>query len=300
MTQQELENMVRSVVRDMVTDKEFTPERPTPAAATGFPASAGRGGSLDNFTAPDIGEMDLQSTIYVENPKNRDALLEMKRATPARLGVGRAGPRPTCKTLLRFRADHAGSMDAVFNDVSEDLVREMDLLPLQSLASTRQDFLMDPNLGRTLNKASIALVKEKCQKGVDVQIIVADGLSSTAVEANIRDLLPAIVQGVKGKGLSLGTNVFVKFGRVGVMDHITELVNSKVTINLIGERPGLVTGESYSAYITYAGKIGMPEAGRTVVSNIYRGGTPPAEAGAHIADLCKRMMELKISGMDLK
>lgn len=292
MNKQELESMVRDVVREMVTQSG--------TAQSASCARAGGDGSLDHFTASDISALDLKTTVYVENPRNREALLDMKKTTPARIGVGRAGPRPNCKTLLRFRADNAASMDAVFNDVSEDLIREMDLLPLQTRAESKQEFLMDPGIGRMLNDESAALVKEKCQKNPDVQIIVADGLSSTAVEANIRDMLPAITQGVKGKGMSLGTTVFVKYARVGVMDQIAELVGSKVTVNLIGERPGLVTGESYSAYITYDGKIGMPEASRSVVSNIYHGGTPPTEAGAHIAELCKRIMDAKMSGMDLK
>ena len=291
MNQAELKDTVRSVIQQILAD-----ETATTAAA----APRNIDSSLDNFTAPDIGELDLKTTVYVEEPYDRAGLLDMKSVTPARIGVGRAGPRQNCKTLLRFRADHAASMDAVFNDVSADTIQEMNLLPLQSLAAGRQEFLMDPALGRTLDDASSNAVKSTCQKNPDVQIIVADGLSSTAVEANIRDLLPALIQGINGLGMSLGTPVFVKFGRVGVMDHMAELVNSKVTINLIGERPGLVTGESYSAYITYAGKIGMPEASRSVVSNIYHGGTPPAEAGAHIADLCRRIMAAKTSGMELK
>lgn len=293
MDKQQLEQMVRSVVQEMVKGNGASAAPAAPAACRGDM-------SLDDFTAPDIGAMDLQTTVLVENPKNLEAILEMKKATPARIGVGRAGPRQNCKTMLRFRADNAASMDAVFNDVSEETIREMDLLPLQTLANSKDEFLMNPDAGRTLNDESIALVKDKCQKNPDVQIIVADGLSSTAVEANIRDMLPAITQGVKHLGLSLGTNVFVKYGRVGVMDQIAELVHSKVTINLIGERPGLVTGESYSAYLTYDGRVGMAEAGRSVVSNIYHGGTPPTEAGAHIAELCKRIMDAKTSGMELK
>lgn len=299
MNQMELQDMVRSVVKELVGGSN-TFGGPQASAGAAPPAARSTDTSLDNFTAPDIGELDLRGTVFVDNPMNRDAILEMKKYTPARIGVGRAGPRPGYKTLLKFRADHAASMDAVFNDVDPAFLDRLGLLQLQSQAPGRDEFLMDPGLGRMLNDASAALVKEKCQKGADVQVLVCDGLSSTAVEANLPDMLPAIQQGVKGYGMSFGTPVFVKYGRVGVMDHITELTGSRITINLIGERPGLVTGESYSAYITYEGKIGMAEAGRSVVSNIYRGGTPPAEAAAHIADLCKRMMELKKSGMDLK
>ena len=84
------------------------------------------------------------------------------------------------------------------------------------------------------------------------------------------------------------------------MDAIGEVTNADVICILIGERPGLVTAESMSAYITYKPKIGIPESKRTVISNIHRGGTTPVEAGAHTAELIKKMLDKKASGIDLK
>ena len=133
-----------------------------------------------------------------------------------------------------------------------------------------------------------------------VQIYVSDGLSSAAIEANIRDVLPAMIQGLEGYRISVGTPFFVKNGRVGAMDVVSEITEAEVTCVLIGERPGLVTAESMSAYIAYKATVNMPEARRTVVSNIHKGGTPPVEAGAHIADIIKLMLERKASGVDLK
>ena len=125
-------------------------------------------------------------------------------------------------------------------------------------------------------------------KNPKVQIYVSDGLSSAAVEANTRDVLPSILQGLKSYGIETGTPFFVKYGRVGAMDQISELTGADVTCVLIGERPGLLTAESMSAYIAYKATVGMPESRRTVVSNIHREGTIPAEAGAHIAILLRR------------
>ena len=133
-----------------------------------------------------------------------------------------------------------------------------------------------------------------------VQIYVSDGLSSASVAANIPDLLPAILQGLQNYKIDVGTPFFVKYGRVGVMDEISEVTGADVTCTLIGERPGLITAESMSAYIAYKATVGMPEARRTVVSNIHKAGTIPAEAGAHIADIIKIMLEKKASGTDLK
>ena len=117
---------------------------------------------------------------------------------------------------------------------------------------------------------------------------------------NIGDLLPAILQGLESYKIDVGTPFFVKYGRVGVMDEISELTGATVTCTLIGERPGLITAESMSAYIAYKATVGMPEARRTVVSNIHRAGTIPAEAGAHIAEIIKIMLDKKASGTDLK
>ena len=125
-------------------------------------------------------------------------------------------------------------------------------------------------------------------------------MSSAAVAANTKDVLSGITQGLKASGINVGTPFFVKYGRVGAMDEISEITGADVTCVLIGERPGLITAESMSAYIAYKATIGMPEARRTVVSNIHSSGTIPAEAGAHIAEIIKTILEKKASGTDLK
>ena len=100
--------------------------------------------------------------------------------------------------------------------------------------------------------------------------------------------------------LTAGPCIFVKYCRVGAMDVISEITGADVTLLLVGERPGLVTAESMSAYIAYKATVGMPEARRTVISNIHKGGTTAVEAGAHIAELSKIMLDKKASGIDLK
>lgn len=288
MNESDLKSLVREVLQDMVVD-----------APKGAPAARQSGGAL-NVEAPDVGAWDMQATLLVENPADKAFYMDMKKHTPARIGVGRAGPRPNYKTLLRFRADHAAAMDAVFNDVPAETIKELGLLEVKTSAPDKAEYLMDPNIGRVFDEENKKIIKEKCKTGAQVQIIVSDGLSSTAVEENIRDLLPALEQGLKSKGLSAGTSLFVQFGRVGIMDAVTELVNSEVTLILLGERPGLVTNESLSCYMTYKGHPGIAESARTVVSNIYKAGTPPAEAGAYIADIAKKMIDSKASGLDLK
>jgi len=248
---------------------------------------------------PDITEIDIKTNLLVDNPCDKEGYMQMKSHTPARIGVGKTGNRYKTETMLRFRADHAAAQDAVFTYVNEDLLNEAGLITIQTNCKTKDEYITRPDLGRQIPKEEIDKVRG-LNKNAQVQIFVSDGLSSKAVEANVKDILPAIIQGLEGYKITVAKPFFVKLGRVGAMDVVSEELGSDVTCVLIGERPGLVTSESMSAYIAYKGTVGMPESRRTVVSNIHRGGTPPVEAGAYIADIIKLMLEKKASGLDLK
>ncbi len=247
----------------------------------------------------DITAKPIQDVFYVPNPKNKDQYLKLKKKTAARLGIWRTGPRNTTETLLRFRADHAVAQDAVFSYVDEDFLKEMNLFTVQTKVTDKDEYITRPDLGRQFDEENTKLMKEKCKAKPRVQIYVADGLSSTAIEANLKDILPAITAGLKGYGIDYGTPFFVKYGRVGSMDAVSEALDAELTIVLIGERPGLATGESMSCYMTYKAYPGIPEAKRTVVSNIHKDGTPAAEAGAHIASVIKIILEKKMTGVGL-
>jgi len=248
----------------------------------------------------DITTVDIKSQLLVPNPADAKGYLKMKQSTPARLGIWRAGPRYKTETALRVRADHAAAQDSVFSDVSEEFLKEMNLFSIKTECADKDEYITRPDLGKKINAEGIKAIKDNCKMRPNVQIYVSDGLSSAAIEANIRDVLPAMIQGLEGYKISVGTPFFVKNGRVGAMDVVSETTEAEVTCVLIGERPGLVTAESMSAYIAYKATVNMPEARRTVVSNIHSGGTPPVEAGAHLADIIKLMLEKKASGVDLK
>ncbi len=249
--------------------------------------------SEEMVTFPPLNEMQIS------NPFNADAVKAMMKSTPARIGIGRAGARPKTMSLLRFLADHAVAQDAVFLDVSEEFLKRMDLMSVQSAATSKDEFLQRPDLGRRLSVEAAKIVAEKCEKNIQVQILIVDGLSSSAIEANIPDLLPALMQGLKSSGIKVGTPLFVKNGRVWVQDHVASIVNCEVVISLIGERPGLGTAESLSAYMIYRPDEKTVEADRTVISNIHKGGIPPAEAGAHLTDVIKQVLAAKASGVKL-
>nr|WP_276561838.1 ethanolamine ammonia-lyase subunit EutC [Brevibacillus halotolerans] len=248
----------------------------------------------------DITEIDIKGQLLIPDPEDREGYLKMKERTPARLGIWRAGPRYKTSTSLRFRADHAAAQDAVFSYVPEEFVKEMNLVSIETLCKDKDEYITRPDLGRQLSPETIQYVKQNTTQFAKVQLVVGDGLSSAAIEANLRDILPSITQGLKMYGIELGNILFVKHCRVPSMDVIGDITGADVVCLLVGERPGLVTAESMSAYVAYKPTVGMPEAKRTVISNIHQGGTPAVEAGAHIAELIKTMIEKKASGIDLK
>lgn len=247
----------------------------------------------------DITSPECKATPLLDNPQDKEALERMIKRTTARIGVGRAGPRLKTQTLLALRADHAQARDAVMKDVDSKVLEEAGLFCVQSLCEDKDTYITRPDLGRQLSPEAVRTLKEKCVPNPDVQIYISDGLSSTAVEANARKILPVITEALQSKGLKVGTPFYLRFGRVGAQEHIAETLGAKVICTLLGERPGLATAESMSAYITYNAYVGMPESKRTVVSNIHKDGTAAVEAGAYVAEVIAKILEQKASGVDL-
>lgn len=199
-----------------------------------------------------------------------------------------------------MRADHAAARDAVFLDVDPALIERLKLFQVTTRCTDKNNFLTRPDLGRTFDEETRQKIVQGCLAHPDVQLIVSDGLSSAAINANAERILPVVTEGLQSRGLTVGTVVFVKYGRVAAQDQISELLDAKVVCSFIGERPGLATAESMSAYIAYRATVGMPEARRTVVSNIHKNGVPAVEAGAYIVDLLAMILEQQASGVELK
>ena len=292
---------LRALVERMVA--ELAGQSPTPQVKAAdykpLEEEAERPAQHGGEGLPDITETDLRKQYLVEAPQNKEAFLDLKRKTPARIGLGRAGARYKMVTPLRMRADHAAAQDSVFSLVDEAYVQKMGFTPVQTLCQDKDEYLTRPDRGRRFDEANQQIIKQTLGQRPKVALVVGDGLSSAAIEANVADCIPAIQAGLKAYGLDSGPVLFVKFCRVGASDHIGELTGAEVVCMLVGERPGLVTAESMSAYITYQPHIGTAEAERTVISNIHRQGTPAVEAGAHIAELIKTMLEKKASGVKL-
>ena len=293
MNEKDLKALVEQLVGQMVGELDTNVGSETVKKATEVVVD-------NNACIDDITEVDIRKQLLVKNPKDAEAYLDMKAKTPARLGIGRAGTRYKTETVLRFRADHAAAQDAVFSYVDEEFIKENNMFAVETLCKDKDEYLTRPDLGRKFSPETINNIKSKFGTNQKVLILVGDGLSSAAIEANLKDCVPAIKQGLKMYGIDSSEILFVKHCRVGAMDHLGEELGCEVICMLVGERPGLVTAESMSAYIAYKPYIGMAEAKRTVISNIHKGGTTAVEAGAHIAELIKTMLDKKASGIDLK
>ena len=274
---------------------------PSPSAVPVKPRPAASTGAL-TIDLPDPTRPDLRTKPGVKNPKDADGLRALVDSTSARIGVGRAGPRYRTASLLLFQGDHAVTQDALYRDVDQKLLDEFNLFTVQTkITGGKQEYLLRPDLGRLLNDGAKRIINEKCQKNVNVQLVVGDGLSAAAVEANLRQMFPVVKQGVQTAGLTFGTPFFIKYARVGVMNDVGELIKPDVVILLIGERPGLGRAESMSAYMGYKPKYGDTDADRDVVCNIFEnGGTNPLEGGAFVVQIAQKMRKNQASGVKLK
>ena len=296
MNKQELAAMVAQILAEygpepMVKGSDYRPSDPGPQKK-----DAGYG---DGDFVPDVTALDLRKLYLVEKPAQEQRYRAMKQHTPARLGSGRAGPRYKTLTSLRFRADHAAAQDAVFSQVSESFARENGMQEVQTCCHSKDEYLTRPDKGRIFDEENRKKIRAAIPGTPKVQIVIGDGLSSAAITANAMDCLEAIREGLKLRHIDPGTPVFVRYCRVGAGDAIGDVTGCELVCMLVGERPGLVTDKSMSAYITYRPRTGVSESARTVVSNIHDQGTPAVEAGAHIAELIETILKKQVSGVGL-
>ena len=247
----------------------------------------------------DVSKLDLRKLYMVEDPADEQAFRRLKERTPARLGSGRAGPRYKTLTMLRFRADHAAAQDAVFSELPDDFGEKNGLVSVKTRCKDKDEYLTRPDYGRGFDEENAAKIKSAISQKPTVQLVVGDGLSSAAIAANAMDCAAAIRDGLKVRGIQLGQGIYVKYCRVGAGDAVGDITGCDVVCVLVGERPGLVTDKSMSAYITYKPHTGVSESSRTVVSNIHAQGTPAVEAGAYVAELIDTILKRKVSGVGL-
>jgi ethanolamine ammonia-lyase small subunit len=291
-------------VKPSASDSAPTSVSTTLTSPTAVPVKPRAATSISNLSI-DLPDPTLDEHRYkprVKNPRDANGVKALVESTTARIGVGRAGPRYNTASLLLFQGDHAVTQDALYRDVDQKLLDEFNLFTVQTkVTGGKQEYLLRPDLGRLLSDDAKRVLNEKCQKNVNIQLVVGDGLSAAAIEANLRQIFPVIKQGTQTAGLTFGTPFFIKYARVGVMNDVGELIKPDVVILLIGERPGLGRAESMSAYMGYKPKYGDTDADRDVVCNIYEnGGTNPLEGGAFVVQIAQKMRKNQASGVKLK
>jgi ethanolamine ammonia-lyase small subunit len=235
-----------------------------------------------------------------------EMLKRVRAQTPARLLAGRSGAAYRTNTHLELREAHAAARDAVraelnlLGDLGEDFVRKWDLLEISSLAESKDEYLLRPDLGRHLNDLSRAELIQRCVTGHDIQIMIGDGLSVTAVAVQIPRVLPLLCEGARTRGWSVGSISVIRHCRVGILNEIGELLKPRVAVLLIGERPGLATAESLSAYMAYQPKASDTDANRNLISNIHARGVNTEHAVSRILNLAALMMKTHGSGYQLR
>jgi ethanolamine ammonia-lyase small subunit len=230
---------------------------------------------------------------------------KIRALTPARIFVER-GLAYSTQMALELRGAHANAIDAVWTefdlqkDFPPEFVVQWSLFQVSSKAESKSQFLLRPDLGRALSDSAKNLIVQRCPKAPDIQIVIGDGLSSAAVSAQVPLVFQLLQQRVRARGWSVGQSFVVRYARVGIMNDVGDLLAPRVIVLLIGERPGLATAESLSAYMTYCPRSGNTDADRNLVSNIHARGVSAQDAASRIAHLAEQMMSLERSGTTLK
>ena len=226
--------------------------------------------------------------------------------TPARVLVGRSGLGYRTQTSLKLREDHAIARDAVRAEIelkaafAAERIASFGLFEARTCATSKGEYLLRPDLGRRLDERSREHVRVSCPSGMDLQVVIGDGLSATAVSVQAPALLDRLHDATIAQGWSFGRPFLVRYCRVGMMNDVGELLNAAVVVLLIGERPGLVTAESLSAYMAYRPRIGHTAADRNLISNIHARGVSLDDAARRVIKLAEQFRAVGCSGVTVK
>ncbi|WP_296256841.1 MULTISPECIES: ethanolamine ammonia-lyase subunit EutC [unclassified Pseudomonas] len=249
------------------------------------------------------------SDDHSKTPAQVDAWRQLRSLTSARIALGHAGTSLPTTAQLDFQYAHAQARDAVhlpFDHaaLSEQLAgRQRETLTLHSSAPDRNTYLQRPDLGRRLSQESVVQLRDYAQahaNGFDLAVVVADGLSSLAVQRHSPAMLERIDQLAAAEGWSVAPVVLVEQGRVAVADEVAELLKCRMVVILIGERPGLSSPDSLGLYFTFAPRVGLNDAARNCISNVRLEGMSYAMAAHKLLYLTREAWRRQLSGVSLK
>ena len=228
--------------------------------------------------------------MVTENPWTR-----LRELTGARLALGRCGHSLPTRELLAFQLAHARARDAVHRSLDAASLETPSTLILKSAAPDRATYLRRPDLGRKLHADS---ADQLTRGDWDAVVVVADGLSATAVHRHASPLIKALMPLLDG--WRVGPHCIVHQARVAIGDEIGELMGARLALVLIGERPGLSSPDSLGAYLTWAPRVGRVDAERNCVSNIRDGGLDPLAAAQTISVLMHAARDQALTGVSLR
>ena len=241
----------------------------------------------------------------VSPPAWPELVRRIRERTPARIFVNRGAAYST-KMSLELRGAHASAVDAVWKEFDlqtnfpPEFTAKWSLFQVSAKAESKSQYLLRPDLGRILSESAKILLSQRCPKSPDIQLAIGDGLSSAAVSAQVPFLFPLLQQKFEDCGWSVGVSFAVRYARVGIMNAIGDLLSPRVIVLLIGERPGLATAESLSAYMAYSPRSGQTDADRNLISNIHPRGVTIQDAANRITTLAAQMLHHHRSGTTLK
>ncbi len=248
----------------------------------------------------------MPDEFSLTTPTWPDLIERIRARTPARVLVERAGASYLTRTQLDLRQAHAAARDAVRSelemeeDFDAEFVARWKLFEVSTQAGSKDEYLLRPDRGRSFSEDAIRTIQARCPQMTDLQVVIGDGLSVSAVTTQVPRLLPLIFEKAATRGSKLGQPFVVRYCRVGVMNHIGELLSPRVVVLLIGERPGLATAESLSAYMAFRPCFGHNDSHRNLISNIHARGVPEETAAERIVNLAAQMMRQELSGVGLK
>ena len=244
--------------------------------------------------------------VHAKEYNASDCWGALKAFTSARIALGRTGTSVPLKEALAFKLSHAHARDAVYSVLNLEhlhlnlLSFKLPVFHLVSKVKNRTEYLQRPDLGRQMDSELVSELKDFTYGSFDIAIIIADGLSATAVNAHAVPLLNLLIPKLESAGLSLAPICLAEQARVAIGDEVGELLKAKISLILIGERPGLSSTNSLSAYLTFGPKPGLTDEARNCVSNIRTDGLPSGLAADKIFYLIKEALRRKLSGVKLK
>jgi ethanolamine ammonia-lyase small subunit len=226
----------------------------------------------------------------------------VRAQTPARILSGRAGAAYRTKTQLELRAAHAAARDAVRTelnlerDFGAEFIQRWNLFEVSTQARTKDEYLLRPELGRCFSAEGRTELLRRVSRDQDLIVAIGDGLSVAAVSRQVPPLLALLHEHAKERGWKIGQPFAIRHCRVGVLNEIGSLLSPQVAVLLIGERPGLATAESLSAYLAFRPQPGDTDAKRNLISNIHSRGVQTTDAALRIINLAAKMMQEGTSG----